>query len=55
MKTLISQSRLRPSYNELINEITKEEYKHKNIRDVFDRSAYYIGIVYQAQFMIIMQ
>ena len=41
MKTLKSQLRLRPSYNELIKEITKEEYKNKNIRDVIDRNAYY--------------
>ena len=27
MKPLTSQLRLRPSYNELIKEITKEEYK----------------------------
>ena len=51
MKTLKSQLRLRPSYNELIKEITKEEYKHKNIRDVVDRNAYYfrdsaLGTVY---------
>ena len=51
MKTLKSQLRLRPSYNELIKEITKEEYKNKNIRDVIDRSAYYfrdspLGTVY---------
>ena len=51
MKTLKSQLRLRPSYNELINEITKEEYKNKNIRDVIDRNAYYfrdspLGTVY---------
>ena len=42
MKTLKSQLRLRPSYNELIKEITKEEYKNKNIRDVIDRNAYYV-------------
>ena len=30
MKTLKSQLRLRPSYNELIKEITKEEYKNNN-------------------------
>ena len=42
MKTLKSQLRLRPSYNELIKEITKEEYKNKNIRDVIDRNAYYL-------------
>ena len=41
MKTLKSQLRLRPSYNELIKEITKEEFKNKNIRDVIDRNAYY--------------
>ena len=51
MKTLKSQLRLRPSYNELIKEITKEEYKNKNIRDVIDRNAYYfrdspLGTVY---------
>ena len=51
MKTLKSQLRLRPSYNELIKEITKEEYKNKNIRDVIDRHAYYfrdspLGTVY---------
>ena len=51
MKTLKSQLRLRPSYYELIKEITKEEYKHKNIRDVIDRNAYYfrdspLGTVY---------
>ena len=51
MKTLKSQLRLRPSYNELIMEITKEEYKNKNIRDVIDRNAYYfrdspLGTVY---------
>ena len=51
MKTLKSQLRLRPSYNELIKEITKEEYKTKNIRDVIDRNAYYfrdspLGTVY---------
>ena len=51
MKTLKSQVRLRPSYNELIKEITKEEYKNQNIRDVIDRSAYYfrdspLGTVY---------
>ena len=51
MKTLKSQFRLRPSYNELIKEITKEEYKNKNIRDVIDRNAYYfrdspLGTVY---------
>ena len=51
MKTLKSQLRLRPSYNELIQEITKEEYKNKNIRDVIDRNAYYfrdspLGTVY---------
>ena len=52
MKTLKSQLRLRPSYNELIKEITKEEYKNKNIRDVIDRNAYYfrdspLGTVYE--------
>ena len=51
MKTLKSQLRLRPSYNELIKEITKKEYKNKNIRDVIDRNAYYfrdspLGTVY---------
>ena len=51
MKTLKSQLRLRPSYNELIKEITKEEYKNKNIRDVIDRNADYfrdspLGTVY---------
>ena len=51
MKTLKSQLRLRPSYNELIKEIAKEEYKNKNIRDVIDRNAYYfrdspLGSVY---------
>ena len=51
MKTLKSQLRLRPSYNELIKEITKEEYKNKNIRHVIDRNAYYfrdspLGTVY---------
>ena len=51
MKTLKPQLRLRPSYNELIKEITKEEYKNKNIRDVIDRNAYYfrdspLGTVY---------
>ena len=51
MKTLKSQLRLRPSYNELMKEITKEEYKNKNIRDVIDRNAYYfrdnpLGTVY---------
>ena len=51
MKTLKSQLRLRPSYNELIKEITKEEYKNKSIRDVIDRNAYYfrdspLGTVY---------
>ena len=51
MKPLKSQLRLRPSYNELIKEITKEEYKNKNIRDVIDRNAYYfrdspLGTVY---------
>ena len=51
MKTLNSQLRLRPSYSELIKEITKEEYKHKNTRDVIDRNAYYfrdspLGTVY---------
>ena len=51
MKTLKSQLRLRPSYNELIKEVTKEEYKNKNIRDVIDRNAYYfrdspLGTVY---------
>ena len=51
MKTLKSQLRLRPSYNELIKEITKEEYNNKNIRDVVDRNAYYfrdspLGTVY---------
>ena len=51
MKTLKSQLRLRPSYNELIKEITKEEYKNMNIRDVIDRNAYYcrdspLGTVY---------
>ena len=51
MKTLKSQLRLRPSYNELIKEITKEEYKNKNMRDVIDRNAYYfrdspLGTVY---------
>ena len=51
MKTLKSQLRLRPSYNELIKDITKEEYKNKNIRDVIDRNAYYfrdspLGTVY---------
>ena len=51
MKTLKSQLRLRPSYNELIKEITKEEYKNKNVRDVIDRNAYYfrdspLGTVY---------
>ena len=51
MKTLKSPLRLRPSYNELIKEITKEEYKNKNIRDVIDRNAYYfrdspLGTVY---------
>ena len=51
MKTLKSQLRLRPSYNELIKEITKEEFKNKNIRDVIDRNAYYfrdspLGTVY---------
>ena len=51
MKALKSQLRLRPSYNELIKEITKEEFKNKNIRDVIDRNAYYfrdspLGTVY---------
>ena len=51
MKTLKSQLRLRPSYNELIKEITKEQYRNKNIRDVIDRNAYYfrdspLGTVY---------
>ena len=51
MKTLKSQLRLRPSYNELIKEITKEEYKNRNIRDVIDRNACYfrdspLGTVY---------
>ena len=51
MKTLKSQLRLRPSYDELIKEITKEEFKNKNIRDVIDRNAYYfrdspLGTVY---------
>ena len=51
MKTLISELRLRLSYHELIKEITKEEYKNKNIRDVIDRNAYYfrdspLGTVY---------
>ena len=51
MKTLKSQLRLRPSYSELIKEITKEEYNNKNIRDVIDRNAYYfrdspLGTVY---------
>ena len=51
MKTLQSQLRLRPSYNELIKEITKEEFKNKNIRDVIDRNAYYfrdspLGTIY---------
>ena len=51
MKTLKSQLRLRPSYNELIKEITKEEYTNKNVRDVVDRNAYYfrdspLGTVY---------
>ena len=51
MKTPKSQLRLRPSFNELIKEITKEEYKNKNIRDVIDRNAYYfrdrpLGTVY---------
>ena len=51
MKTLKSQLRLRPSYNELIKEITKEEYENKHIRDVIDRNAYYfcdspLGTVY---------
>ena len=41
MKTLKSQLRLRESYNEPIKEITKEEYKNMNIRDVIDRNAYY--------------
>ena len=40
MKTLKSQSRLRPPYNERIKEITKEEYNNKNIRDVINRYAY---------------
>ena len=40
LKTLKSLLRLRPSYNELIKEITKEEYKNKNIRDVVDKNAY---------------
>ena len=51
MKTLKSQLRLRPSYNELIKEITQEEFKNTNIRDVIDRNAYYfrdspLGTVY---------
>ena len=51
MKTLKSQLRLSPSYNELIKEITKEEYKNKNERDVIDRNAFYfrdspLGTVY---------
>ena len=51
IKTLKSQLRLRPSYNELIKEITKEEYRNNNIRDVIDRNAYYsrdspLGTVY---------
>ena len=51
MKTLKSQSRLRPPYNERIKEITKEEYNNKNIRDVIDRYAYHfrdspLGTVY---------
>ena len=51
MKTPKSQLRLRASYNELIKEITKEEYQNKNIRDVIDRNAYYfrdspLGTVY---------
>lgn len=51
LKMLKSELRLKPSYNELINEITKEEYKSKNIRDVFDRNAYYfrdspLGTIY---------
>ena len=51
IKTLKSQLRLRPSYNELIKEIAKEEHKNKNIRDVIDRNAYYfrdspLGTVY---------
>ena len=51
MKTLKSQLRLRPSYNELIKEITKEEFKNKNTRHVIDRNAYYfrdspLGTVY---------
>ena len=41
MKTLKSQLRLRPSYNELVKEITKEKYKHKNTRDVTHRNADY--------------
>ena len=41
MKALNSQLRLRPSYSELIKEITKEEYRNKNARDVIDRNAYY--------------
>ena len=51
MKTLKSQLRLRPSYNELIKEITKEEYTNNDIRDVIDRNTYYfrdspLGTVY---------
>ena len=51
MKTLKSQLRLRPSYNELIKDITKEEFKNQNIRNVIDRHAYYfrdspLGTVY---------
>ena len=39
MKTPKSQLRLRPSYNEFIKEIIKEEYKNPNIRDEIDRNA----------------
>ena len=52
MKMQKYQLRLRPSYNEFFKkEITKEEYKNKNIRDVIDRNAYYfrgspLGTVY---------
>ena len=51
MKTIKPQLRLRPSYNELMKEITKQEYKNKNIRNVIDRNDYYfrdspLGTVY---------
>ena len=38
MKTLKSQLRVRPAYNELIKEITKEEYYKNCKRGVIDRN-----------------